>query len=58
MDAAVDLVRTARLALEASELLDDNAIDAICSTLEMALREFAPARAALNEAHAGGGANG
>ncbi|AID29566.1 hypothetical protein ACVILI_003448 [Mesorhizobium sp. USDA 4775] len=51
MDAGIDLLRTAWLALHSRDLLDDTMTDAIANTLNDAINTLRPVREAVNSAH-------
>ncbi|MER8844018.1 MULTISPECIES: hypothetical protein [Mesorhizobium] len=53
MDAGMDLLRTAWLALHTRDLLDDTMTDAIANTLNDAINTLRLVREAVNKAHHG-----
>ncbi len=51
MDAGMDLLRAAWLALHARDLLDEKMLDAVANTLNDAISTLEPVRATVNAAH-------
>ncbi len=54
MDAALDLIRTAELALYADGWVNDDAIEFIRGCLEQGIKRLRPVREAVNVAHGEG----
>lgn len=52
MDAGMDMLNTAMLALFANDFVDEDTLPAIRGTIEQALKRLGPVRTAINEMHA------